>query len=561
MMLNSKMSNKSMSLTFLMISLISLISLVFVNRDFHLEWNLIEFNSVNLSLTLSYDICSLMFLFTVSSIFFSVHLYSCHYLEGYIKFSRFLTILMLFVLSMSLLISSGNFFFSFVGWDGLGVTSYLLILSFDSKSSNKGAMMTFLMNRFGDTMYLVCITLMSVLALNKFNFISKESSFLLGFMVFGLSITKSAQLPFSTWLPAAMEAPTPVSALVHSSTLVTAGLYILFQYKNYWFSNFQNIALIISLLTLMLSSMVACSEMDLKKIIALSTLSQLAFIVLVMSLGNFMCAFFHLIMHAFMKAMMFLAAGCIIHDSLGWQDIRKLISPLPMVKVVFIFGNMALCGLMFMSGYQSKDLIVDLVWMTSTGQKIISILLIFSFMLTVFYCSRMVVSIISANPRQGPNLVHQSSNKMMNMAMLYLLLYTCFAGSMMKWLFWELVMVIDNPKMGLSLLIISLFISIMWMFKEPISKEVFNPIFMGTKWFLDLIFSILSSLSFKFFKVLMELSDLFSLPSYILMTPMKIFSKLYNFIIHKDFRFLMNFDFFIFAFLSVMVVFIFIMML
>lgn len=176
------------------------------------------------------------------------------------------------------------------------------------------------------------------------------------------AFTKSAQIPFSSWLPAAMAAPTPVSSLVHSSTLVTAGVYLLIRFNRRFSENIIKFILVLSLLTIFISGLGANFEFDLKKIIALSTLSQLGIIIRILAIGSFDLAFFHLLTHALFKALLFICAGSIIHNFNSCQDIRFMGSVskiIPLTRVYFNICNLSLCGLPFLSGFYSKDLIIE----------------------------------------------------------------------------------------------------------------------------------------------------------------------------------------------------------
>merc|ERR1711973_449607 len=179
------------------------------------------------------------------------------------------------------------------------------------------------------------------------------------------AITKRAQLPFSSWLPAAIAAPTPVSALVHSSTLVTAGIYLLIRINLIIIEiNINYILLIIGIITIIMSGITAIIEIDIKKIIALSTLSQLGIIIIILGLGNPILSFFHLISHAFFKAILFICAGIIIHNIKDYQDIRKIgfsFNNLNYSISIIIIANLSLCGLPFIRGFYSKDLIIEII--------------------------------------------------------------------------------------------------------------------------------------------------------------------------------------------------------
>lgn len=295
------------------------------------------------------------------------------YREEYINrdknLNRFILLVVLFVLSIIFLIVSPNLIFILLGWDGLGLVSYILVIYYQNVKSFNAGILTVLSNRVGDAALLVSIAW--IINYGSWNyifyieFIKKDKIIrLISALIILAALTKRAQLPFSSWLPAAMAAPTPVSSLVHSSTLVTAGVYLLIRFSSL-FSVFSiNILLFISLITIFIAGLGANFEFDLKKIIALSTLRQLGFIISVLSLGDFDLAFYHLLIHALFKALLFICAGIIIHNMGDIQDIRFIggfINFMPVTCILFNICNLSLCGLPFLSGFYSKDLSVEII--------------------------------------------------------------------------------------------------------------------------------------------------------------------------------------------------------
>nr|YP_010944845.1 NADH dehydrogenase subunit 5 [Japanagallia curvipenis]WMC21057.1 NADH dehydrogenase subunit 5 [Japanagallia curvipenis] len=333
--------------------------------DFYLflEVKLFSLNSVSLYYVLFFDWVSLIFCSVVLFISSMVILYSCQYM-GYSSYSsmRFLYLVVIFITSMLLMIISPNLLSILVGWDGLGLVSYCLVIYYSSMMSYLSGLITCMTNRLGDIGLLISLSWM-------FSYGGWHFIFYNGYMTFNLFIilsfscfTKSAQIPFSCWLPAAMAAPTPVSALVHSSTLVTAGVYLLFRF----FSNLfilSNFLLYLSLFTLIFSSFCANYEYDLKKIIALSTLSQLGLMMTSLYLGMLDLGYFHLLTHAMFKSMLFLCSGIYIYYMYDNQDIRMMGSLclfMPVTSVCFNISSMALCGIPFLSGFYSKDFFVEM---------------------------------------------------------------------------------------------------------------------------------------------------------------------------------------------------------
>lgn len=268
-----------------------------------------------------------MFFGTVSLIAGRVFFYSSSYIRLEFYSSRFGLIVLRFVFSMSLLIFRPNLASLLLGWDGLGVTSYLLVCYYSSEKRFNARMLTALTNRIGDIAILLLISInfsfgMINYGLNSF---SSETLAFSPMLVVLAAITKRAQIPFSSWLPAAMAAPTPVSALVHSSTLVTAGVYLLIRF-NYIY-NCKEIGLtllILGCLTILIAGVAAIIEIDMKKVVALSTLSQLGVMFFSLGLDQIFICFFHLISHAYFKAIIFMGAGSIIHRVKDYQDLRKI---------------------------------------------------------------------------------------------------------------------------------------------------------------------------------------------------------------------------------------------
>ena len=271
-------------------------------------------------------------------------------------------------MSMYLLILSPNLIRLLLGWDGLGVTSYLLVIFYQRNKSYNAGMLTAITNRLGDAGLLISISLFLFLGNWNYVYISSFSNIISNLLIYLIIIsacTKRAQIPFSAWLPAAMAAPTPVSALVHSSTLVTAGVYLLIRINLIIVEiNIRYVLLLIGMITMIIAGITAMIEMDIKKIIALSTLRQLGIIILILGIGNPMLSFFHLLSHAFFKAMLFICAGIIIHNMKDYQDIRKIgirHNNLNFCISIMMVANIRLCGLPFLRGFYSKDLIIEIL--------------------------------------------------------------------------------------------------------------------------------------------------------------------------------------------------------
>lgn len=316
-------------------------------------------------LPLVLDSVRLFFIRLVIIISARVFLFSSSYMSEEIFLSRFIYLVLLFVISMGLLIFIPNMISLLIGWDGLGLVSFLLVIYYQRFYALSGGLVTVIINRLGDVALLLGIGW----SLNqghwmvlRYDFFSYRWCVCILIVIAG--ITKSAQIPFSRWLPAAIAAPTPVSALVHSSTLVTAGVYLIIRFYNFLilFPLFFKFLLIIGVLTIFIAGLTANLESDIKKVIALSTLSQLGVIMGSLGAGFVDLAFFHLSTHALFKALLFLCAGHFIHIGGHYQDVRifgQISAVSPVTCVGLLCANLALCGFPFIAGFYSKDLIIE----------------------------------------------------------------------------------------------------------------------------------------------------------------------------------------------------------
>nr|WMQ77954.1 NADH dehydrogenase subunit 5 [Auzata chinensis] len=407
-----------------------------------LEWEIITINSSSIVMSILLDWMSLLFMMFVSLISSVVIYYSKSYMSSEMNLNRFIILVLLFVLSMMLLIISPNMISILLGWDGLGLVSYCLVIFYQNLKSYNAGMLTALSNRIGDVLILMVIAWM--LNYGSWNYIfyldfmkNDYIMFIVSLMVIMAAMTKSAQIPFSSWLPAAMAAPTPVSALVHSSTLVTAGVYLLIRF-NFLLMNmfFIKILLLLSGLTMFMAGISANYEFDLKKIIALSTLSQLGLMMSILSMGMPDLAFFHLLTHAMFKALLFMCAGVIIHMMGDIQDIRFMggISLyIPLTSLCFNISNMALCGIPFLAGFYSKDLILDMVSFSNLN-FLIFFLYYLSTGLTVFYTLRLIMYLMINDYNLFSIFNLYDEDYIMLKSMFVLLLMSIFSGSLLSWM-------------------------------------------------------------------------------------------------------------------------------
>ncbi len=348
------------------------------------NWFLLDLYSVEIGLF--YDTVSVTMIVVITIISFFVHLYSTAYMSHDPHLSRFMSYLSFFTFFMLVLVTSDNFVQLFIGWEGVGLCSYLLInFWFTRILANKAALKAMVVNRIADVFFTLAIILILitfkttdfVIVFNLLPYIFNENIIFLNviinkiniitFFLFIGAIGKSAQIGFHTWLPDAMEGPTPVSALLHAATMVTAGVFLVirsslfFEYSDY----ILFLLCIFGSTTALFSGFVASFQYDIKKIIAYSTCSQLGYMFFSCGLSNYNVAFFHLFNHAFFKALLFLSAGALIHSLFDEQDIRKmggLVNYLPFIYLAILVGSLAILGTPFLSGFYSKDLILELTY-------------------------------------------------------------------------------------------------------------------------------------------------------------------------------------------------------
>nr|YP_010954843.1 NADH dehydrogenase subunit 5 [Hemisodorcus sinensis]WMW30228.1 NADH dehydrogenase subunit 5 [Hemisodorcus sinensis] len=430
--------------SFLVFSMLSFfLSLNFMSLDFMmvLEIEMVSVNSCSVVMSILLDWMSLLFASFVLFISSMVIFYSHEYMEGDLMINRFIMLVVMFVISMLLLIFSPNLISILLGWDGLGLVSYCLVIYYQNVKSFNAGMLTALTNRLGDVAFLMSIAWM-------LNFGSWNYLFFLDFMLNSIEMqiimflmllagmTKSAQIPFSSWLPAAMAAPTPVSSLVHSSTLVTAGVYLLIRFNFCMGDSVKIILLFVASLTMFMAGLGASYEFDLKKIIALSTLSQLGLMMSILAMGGYVLAFYHLLTHALFKALLFMCAGAMIHGLGNCQDIRfmgGMISQMPLTCVFFVICNMSLCGLPFLSGFYSKDLILEFVSMDNLGVYTYMIYYV-STGLTVAYTFRLIYYVLSGDYNHFSFHSISDLGLVMLKGMVGIIFFVVFMGSGLSWM-------------------------------------------------------------------------------------------------------------------------------
>uniref|UniRef100_UPI0030E20E0F NADH dehydrogenase subunit 5 n=1 Tax=Pilargis wolfi TaxID=3023926 RepID=UPI0030E20E0F len=448
------------------------------NKTILIEWHILSINSTELLFPLILDPLGTMFSTTVLFISANVLFFTTTYMDEDVFIKRFVHLVLLFVMSMNMLIFIPHFMALLLGWDGLGITSFILVIYYQNPKSLAAGMITALMNRIGDVTLLLAMSW----SLNQghwtvTNLWQTPFSQFMTLTVMMAGLTKSAQMPFSSWLPAAMAAPTPVSALVHSSTLVTAGVFLLirfypFLHKTPWFNK---TLLMIATTTMFMAGLSAIAECDMKKIIALSTLSQLGVMMMSLGLNLPTLTFFHLITHALFKALLFLCAGAMIHLHHHSQDLRtmgNITNQMPLTSTCMLIANMALCGTPFLAGFYSKDLIIEFS-LHNPSNMIILMLLMSATLLTTAYSIRLMITSLWSPSMSLPIQYIQDEDPNMTTPTIILTAGAIMGGSTINWITITPTM---EPFLSLPMKISALTVTIMgalitWMLNSKTLKQ------------------------------------------------------------------------------------------
>lgn len=412
---------------------------------------LISMSNFNLDINLQVDSLSIWMTMIITGIGSLIHIFSIGYMHGDNGFYKFFTYLNLFIFSMLLLVLGGNYFMTFFGWEGVGICSYLLI-SFHYSDEQKGIQNSvagrkaFIMNRIGDLGLLAaCFLLLSKFGTLNFHeiaeglqnmTIAKDSHFIVAvtLALFIAATGKSAQIPLFTWLPDAMAGPTPVSALIHAATMVTAGIYLTVR-SNFLFElapMTKSVILVIGLATSLVAAFIALRQNDIKKVLAYSTVSQLGLMFVALGLGAYTAALFHVTTHAFFKALLFLGSGSIIHANHHEQDITKmggLRKYMPITHMTFLIGTLAIAGFPFLSGFYSKDEILAAAF---TSNPVVYGLVVFSAALTAIYMFRLYFMVFSGEFRGSEHTKHHlhESPAVMTMPLVVLTVLSILGGAL-----------------------------------------------------------------------------------------------------------------------------------
>ena len=405
------------------------------SNQFLFEW--INSGAIDASWSLKFDTLTSVMLVVVTSVSALVHIYSIGYMSHDPYQYRFFSYLSFFTFAMLMLVTSDNLLQLFFGWEGVGLASYLLIgFWYEKPSANAAAMKAFVVNRVGDFGFLLGIAVIYIatgsisfdVIFQKINTVNQFTINIACLLLFMGAMGKSAQLFLHTWLPDAMEGPTPVSALIHAATMVTAGIFLVARCSPI-FEN-SDIALsfiiIIGASTAFFAATVGLVQNDIKRIIAYSTCSQLGYMFVALGVGAYQVAIFHLFTHAFFKALLFLGSGSVIHAMSDEQDIQKmggLYKIIPFTWIMMLIGTLALTGAPLLSGYYSKDAIIESAFVSHAfGHEYAFYLLVFSALLTSFYSWRLIFLTFHGKTRASQDVLSKAHESPLSMTIPLLLL-------------------------------------------------------------------------------------------------------------------------------------------
>lgn len=418
----------------------------------------VDAETLNISWGFNFDSLTVSMLIPVLIVSSLVHVYSIGYMSHDPHNQRFFSYLSLFTFMMIILVTANNFLLMFVGWEGVGICSYLLVsFWFTRIAANQSSMAAFLMNRVGDCFLTIGIftILWSFGNIDYYTVFSLSPFFndniitIIGICLLIGAMAKSSQIGLHLWLPMAMEGPTPVSALIHAATMVTAGVYLLMRTSP--IIEYSPTVLLLCLwtgaITTVFSSLIGLFQQDIKKVIAYSTMSQLGMMVIAIGLSSYNIALFHLVNHAFYKGLLFLGAGAVIHSVADNQDFRKyggLIAYLPLTYSVMLIASISLVAIPFMTGFYSKDFILE----SAYGQYYLSSIIVYFIatigaMFTTLYSVKVLYLTFLTNPngslinyKQGnTTLVLQEGDIFMSMPLIILAIFSIFFGYLTKDIF------------------------------------------------------------------------------------------------------------------------------
>ncbi len=473
----------------------------------------------------SIDSLTAIMLVVVTFVSFFVHMYSIGYMHDDPGYDRFFAYLGLFTFSMLVLVLSPNFLQLFFGWEAVGLSSYLLIgFWFKRKRAADAAIKAFIMNRVGDFLFILGVVAVFWVfgsldfhkVFSQAGAVSAATLSLISFLLLGGAIGKSAQFPLHTWLPDAMEGPTPISALIHAATMVAAGVFMVARCAPIFDGSYVlPIVGVIGVITAFGAATIGLTQFDIKRVLAYSTLSQLGYMFAALGVGAYVYAMFHLFTHAFFKALLFLGSGNVIHAMSGEQDIRKMGGLYKYMKITatcFIIGTLALVGIPPFAGFFSKDKIISAAF--ANGHLIFWFFLVMGALLTALYMGRLVFMVFFGEERfDAREMKHlHESPAVMTVPLIFLAVPSIFAGFLGGWFEKFLKSSVPNHVRELShsteLLLITITVSLALLglliaaviyYWRKISPEVFteNPVLrpiyllLYNKYYFDEIYSLL----------------------------------------------------------------------